>query len=134
MYDNSDAFVLDLLDRAADDPAGSPTSLAAEQQPRAGAPCFEARRPGGALDPAECGQTRVFYTCCTIRPIGKISHDETVHDGKHPAIIDPDPWQRAQKHADARGLATTTLGSRIRGLPAWLLVTGHLMCENRTRG
>jgi site-specific DNA recombinase len=40
--------------------------------------------------------------------VGKISHDETIHEGKHDAIIDLDTWQRARELGDARALATAT--------------------------
>lgn len=40
--------------------------------------------------------------------IGKISHDETIHEGKHAPIIDLDTWRRAQELADTRALTSAT--------------------------
>jgi hypothetical protein len=59
--------------------------------------------------------------------IGKISHDETIHEGKHAPIIDLDTWQRAQELADTRALTSAT---RAPNESSYLL-SGLLHCAVR---
>lgn len=58
--------------------------------------------------------------------IGKISHDDLIHDGKHEPIIDLSTWQRAQALLDERADAATPV--RPPNDSAYLL-SGFLRCR-----
>ncbi|MEM5495090.1 recombinase family protein [Hoeflea sp. AS16] len=55
-----------------------------------------------SINPGACGVTfeRAALHYLLTNPVyaGRIRHKETIHEGQHPPIIDPDVWVRVQEH------------------------------------
>lgn len=55
-----------------------------------------------SLDPKDCGvpfeRAALHYLLTNPVYAGRIRHKDIVHEGQHPAIIDPDTWDQVQEH------------------------------------